>query len=300
MKIMNIKKINIMALALGAFVVLAGCGKDDGPIPSRIKIEDVPTITTNIDPTGSQSINMLNLGAFSGKFKVDNYFPGTKTPTKVDIVVRKTVGATINNNNVKLFKADVTTLPANFTVTAAELAALFGPITLGDNYDFAPDIYVGSQKYEAFPAIGTGTGVGHNGQPLWSEFARFSAICAYDPAIYQGNFVVVSDAWANGLAPGTVITLTQVSANSFRMTYPNGFVTPASPTPSFVVTVNTGNNNTTIASQVIGTGLAQYTNPTVASTVGSVAPCDREVSMNITYTVAQGSFGTHTIRLRKQ
>ena len=298
---MKITKIKILAVAFGAILALSACNKDDGPIPSRIDIEDVPTLTTNIDPTGSQSINMLNLAAFSGKFKVDIYFPGAKPPTKIDVVVRKTSGASINNSNVKVFRRDVTSLPATYTVTIAELEALFGvPVALGDNYDFAPDMYVGTNKYEAFPTTGTGTGVGHNGQPLWSEFARFSAICAYDPAIYQGNFFVVSDDWANGLADGTVVVLTQVSANSFRMTYPNVFVTPASPVPSFVVTVNTGNNNTTITQQQIGTGLSIYTNPAVASTVGSVSPCDREVSMNITFTVAQGSFGTHNIRLRKQ
>lgn len=297
---MKFRKISTV-LAFGALIALAGCSKDDGAVPNRVTVTEVPAITTNIDVTGSQAINLLNLASFSGKFKVDNYFPGAKTPTKVDIVVRKFNGATVSNANVRVFKADVTTLPATYTVTAAELAALFGvPIALGDNYDFAPDIYVGDRKFEAFPAVGLGTGAGVIGMPLYGEFARFSAICAYDPAIYVGNFVVVSDAWVNGLAAGTVVTLTTVSPNSFRMTYPNGFVTPAVPTPSFVVVVNTANNNTTVAAQVIGTKLAQYNNPTVTSTTGSVTPCDREVSMNITYTVAEGSFGTQNIRLRKQ
>ena len=123
-------------------------------------------------------------------------FPGTTPPTKVDIVVRKTKGTTINNNNVKVFKTGITTFPTSFTVTAAEIAALFGTaIALGDNYDFAPDIYVGDRKFEAFPATGNGTGAGLNGQPLFGEFARFTAICAYDPAIYMGDFEVVSDAF---------------------------------------------------------------------------------------------------------
>jgi hypothetical protein len=56
-----------------------------------------------------------------------------------------------------LFNADVANFKANFTVTAAEIATLFGTSTLAlnDTYDFAPDIYVGSKKYEAFlhPAL---------------------------------------------------------------------------------------------------------------------------------------------------
>src|SRR6187402_921279 len=87
---MKIRKINILlAVSLGAVIAFSGCSKDDGAIPERVSITAVPTITTNIDATGSQAINLLNLAAFSGKFKVDLYFPGTTPPSKVDIVVRK-------------------------------------------------------------------------------------------------------------------------------------------------------------------------------------------------------------------
>ena len=55
---MKITKINILALAFGGMIAFSGCGKDDGAIPSRIGIEDVPTLSTSIDPTGSQAISM--------------------------------------------------------------------------------------------------------------------------------------------------------------------------------------------------------------------------------------------------
>ena len=298
---MKIRKINILlALSLGMVIAFTGCTKDDGAIPDRVTITAVPTITTNVDPTGSASIDMLNLGAFLGKFKVANYFPGQAVPDKFDIVVRKTKGTTINNSNVKVFKTGITTLPSSFTVTSAEIAALFGTaITLGDNYDFGPDFYVGDRKYEAFPAVGNGTGAGLNGQPLYGEFARFSAICAYDPAIYVGDFTVVSDAFGE-LSVGTVVTLTTVSATKFRATYPNPEVLPQPPVPSFVVDVNIGNNNVSSTQQQLGTNFYQYTNPSVQVASGSVTPCDKEVTMNITYRVAQGSFGTFALRLRKK
>ena len=298
---MNIRKINIlMALSLGALIVFSGCSKDDGPIRSDVPITAVPTVTTNIDPTGSASINMLNLAAFLGKFKVDNYFPGQAVPSKFDVVVRKTKGTTINNNNVKVFKTGLTTLPSSFTVTAAEIAALFGTaIALGDNYDFGPDFYVGDRKFEAFPAVGNGTGAGLNGQPLYGEFARFSAICAYDPAIYVGDFEVVSDAFGE-LSAGTVVTLSTVSATKFKATYPNPEVLPQPPVPTFVVDVNTGNNNVSSTQQQLGTNFYTYTNPSVQVASGTVSPCDKEVTMNITYRVAQGSFGTFALRLRKK
>src|SRR4249919_3847352 len=104
---MKIRKINILlALSLGVMVAFSSCTKDDGAIPKDIAIAAVPTITNNIDPTGSKSIDLTNPASFAGKFKVDNYFPGTTNPSKVDIVVRKWNG-TANNNNVKVYKAGV-------------------------------------------------------------------------------------------------------------------------------------------------------------------------------------------------
>jgi hypothetical protein len=77
---MKIRKISIYsAFTLGAIMAFVGCKKDDGPIPSRVTVTAVPAVTTNIDATGSQAIDMLNLSAFSGKFKVDMYFPGCNT-----------------------------------------------------------------------------------------------------------------------------------------------------------------------------------------------------------------------------
>jgi len=174
---MKFRKIWILAISLSAIMAFTGCEKDDGPIPSRISIEDVPTMTTNVDATGSTSIAFTNQAAFAGKFKVDLYFPGAKPPDKIDVVVRKFNGTTANNSNVRVFKTNVTSFPANYTITVADIVGLFGtPLTLGDTYDFAPNTYVGTKIYEALPAVGSGTGVGHNGSPGFSEFARYRAL----------------------------------------------------------------------------------------------------------------------------
>ena len=295
---MKIRKTNIfLAASLAALVIFSGCTKDDGPISNDYSITAVPTISTPIDPTGSQAIDMLNLAAFAGKFKVEQYYPGSTPPTKIDVVVRKNA----SNSNVKVFKAGVTSLPAAYTVTAAELATLFGaPLALGDRYDFAPDIYVGDRKFEAFPVTGTGIGTGHNGHPLFSEFARFSAICAYDPSIYEGNFVVVSDAFGD-FVPGEIVPITKIDNSSFSFIDP--YVT--SPLP-IIVKVNTLNNQLTITKQKIGNAFTwnlNYTNPNAAiaaSTASFVAPCSKTIDLNITYTVDQGSFGAYLLKLRAQ
>ena len=295
---MKNRKINIFAaLTLGLMIAFAGCKKDDGGVRSSVVIKDVPVVSTKIESTGSQAIDMLNLAGFSGKFKVDIYFPGAKPPDKVDIVVRKNG----SNANVKVMKKDVTTLPYSLTVTTADIAALFGvAVALGDTYDFAPDLYVGVNKFEAFPVTGLGNGPGIIAYPLYSDFARFAAICAYDPAIYEGDFVVVSDAFGD-FTPGEIVKFTKVSNNSFS--FINPYVT--SPLP-IIVTINTLNNQATIAKQKVGNAFTwqlAYTNPNMAvsaSATSVVAPCSKTITLAIAYTVDQGSFGTFNLVLRKK
>jgi hypothetical protein len=281
---MKIRKISILlAASLGAFIAFTGCSKDDGSIPERVSINAVPTITNNIDPTGSQSINLVNKASFAGKFKVDLFFPGTPPPSKVDIVVRKWNGGSANNNNVKVYKTGITTFPTTFTVTAAEIETLFGTtILLGDNYDFASDIYVGDRKFEAFPVVGAGTGAGLNGQPYFAEFARFPALCAYDPNIFKGNFVVTADAWADFI-PGDIVNFTMISSTQFSFIDP--FV--LNPIP-VVVTVNPATNAASITKQKIGSSWTYDPDPTVypnpwLSGAGSVSPCGKTITLTMTY-----------------
>ena len=295
---MKNRKINIFAaLTLGLMIAFAGCKKDDGGVRSSVVIKDVPVVSTKIESTGSQAIDLLNLAGFSGKFKVELYFPGATPPDKVDIVVRKNG----SNANVKVMKKDVTTLPYSLTVTSADIAALFGvAVALGDTYDFAPDLYVGVNKYEAFPATGLGNGPGIIAFPLYSDYARFAAICAYDPAIYEGDFVVVSDAFGD-FTPGEIVKFTKVSNNSFS--FINPYVT--SPLP-IIVTINTLNNQATIAKQKVGNAFTwqlAYTNPNMAvsaSATSVVAPCSKTITLAIAYTVDQGSFGTFNLVLKKK
>ena len=174
----------LTTLALGAAVIFTACSKNDGPIPKRIGIEEVPALTMNLEQPKKDNTDTIKLGspaAFTGKLKLSMVFPTSAAPNKVDIVVRKnnlpTSSTLVTNANVKVFKANVTSFPTSFTVTTAEIAALFGaPIALHDAYDFAPDIYVGEKKYEAFPAVSAGNGsgvIGMNSIGYW-EYVRIS------------------------------------------------------------------------------------------------------------------------------
>jgi hypothetical protein len=294
---MKIRTISIyLATFLGAILALTSCSKNDGPITNKVTINDIPAIQTKIEASGSQAIDLLNLASFNGKFTVSLYFADATGPSKVDVVVRKNGSAA----NVKVFKAGVTTLPATFSITSAELATLFGtPVALGDTYDFAPNIYIGDRMFEAFPATGNGTGAGVIAMPGFSEFSRFAAICAYDPAIYQGNFVVVSDGFGD-FTPGEVVPITKVDNTTFS------FIDPYATSPlPIIVKVNTLNNQLSVTKQKIGNAFVWnlgYTNPNVAVTASAssfVAPCSKTITLAIAYTVDQGSFGTYNLVLRK-
>jgi hypothetical protein len=309
---MKFLKINlVLTFFTAAIIFFSGCGKDDGALPDRVSVIDVPTVTTNLDPTSPTIINVLNsttAATFSGKFSVSNYFPGATPPTIVDIVVRKTnfhpdtnPNGVVDNSNVKLFKAGVASLPANFTVTAAEIATLFGTaIQAYDNYDFAPDLYVGDRKFEAFPATGTGVGTGHAGHPLFGEFARFSALCQ-DANFHGGNFVVVSDAFPNGFTAGQPVTITRVSATTFSFQFAN----VTSPT-NVTFTLATATGRVSVVKTKIGNAFTwdpTQANPSV--TVSSAAtnflePCAGIINLNITYASDQKLFpGTYLLKLKK-
>jgi hypothetical protein len=161
----------IILIVIATFI---SCSKNDGAIPDRVSIEDVPAITTNLESGGTAAtITFNNQGAFEGKIKMDLYFAGATPPEKVDIVVRKNGVA----SSVKMYKADVTSLPVSFTIKATDLSTLFGtPLAVNDTYDFAPDIYVKEKKYEAFPSTGIGNGSGVTGMSSvgFGEYVRFS------------------------------------------------------------------------------------------------------------------------------
>ncbi len=248
-----------------------------------------------IDLSGNQAIDLTNLPGFLGKFNVSMYFAGAKTPPKVDIVVRKNG----SNSNVKIFQANVTTFPTALTVTAAQIATLFGaPIVLGDTYDFGADVYTDAgNKYETFPLGSNGAASGPINQPGYSQFVRYGAICAYNPSVFQGVFTVIQDDWQEFL-PGDQVTLTQVSPNQFSMRWNGPNSTVINPIP-VVFTVNTGNLAIKVdpraqMGDAYSWAPANYGRPYIAVTENVtqsfVEPCAQRVTFVGTMSVDLGTF----------
>ncbi len=301
-------KKNIFYFILAVSVLFTACKKNDGPIPKSIALDrqDVqPQVTKNA--SGSQAIDVLNLNNFSAVVNIGTYT--SDVPVKMDVVVRKNN----LNSSTKVVQAGLTTFPTSVTITAAQLEALFGvPVALNDAYDISVDYYTSdSKKYEAYPLIpgspsvfGYGSGV--SSQPGASLSVQYKAICAYDPAIYEGTFVLDSDDWADYYA-GDLFTLTRVDDTHFTMIAENPI--PENPVP-LQVTVNPNDNSVSVAKQSVGSawgyaGPGTYPAPfmlTAGSASSSfVSPCDQSVTFNFSYGYSAGTFsGTYPMVLHKQ
>lgn len=283
-----------------AAIFFVGCTKDDGMLPKDVSVDEVPQPSVVING-GSAAIDLTNLAGFQGKFDVKLLYPNGIQPAKLDVVIRKNNV----NTNIKLIQAGITTYPTSLTITAAQIATLFGTaIVLGDNYDIGVDIYTTSgNKYEAFPAVGAAYGsTGVANQPGFSPSIRYSAICAYNPDIYQGNFVVISDDFQD-FVPGEIVVLTKISNTSFS------FIDPYATSPlPIIVVANPLNNGLSVAKQKIGNAFVWnlgYTNPNIEVPVNAAnsfaSPCAQSFQLSCTFTVDQGSFGGgYVLKLRKQ
>jgi hypothetical protein len=280
---------------LFTFSLLAGCSKNDGPVPNSIALERVPEPQI-VKSGGSLSIDVTNLAAFNAKFDVGVYYTsGSVQPAKFDVVIRKND----SSSNVKLFKKDVTTFPTTLTITSDDLEALFGaPIVLGDNYDIGVDVYTTSgKKYDAFPLKGNGYGSGISQQPGASTSIRYSAICQYHDEVYQGDFKILEDEWAD-YSPGDIVPVTRIDATHFSFKYAAPDALP------IIITVNPLTNEISVAKQVYtpsgyGLGYGAISVESVPDQRNVVSPCDGKFGVVLKHTVSIGSFGSNYIEMQK-
>ena len=272
-----------------AFTLLAGCSKNDSPVPKDIALDRVPE--PQLTKTGgSQSIDVTNPSGFEAKFDVGVYYQSGIQPSKFDVVARKNG----NDTTVKVFKTDISTFPTTLTLTVADLEALFGaPVALGDNYDISVDVYTASgKKYLAFPLVGAGYGSGISQQPGATTSIRYSAICQYHDEVYQGDFKILDDEWAD-YGAGDVVTVTRIDATHFSFKYgaPQGL--------PIVVTVNPLTNEISVAKQVYGPvgyppgwTYGPISAESVADQRNVVSPCDETFGIVLKHTVSAGTFSS--------
>jgi hypothetical protein len=124
--------------------------------------------------------------------------------------------------------------------------------------------------------------------------------CPINLADFNGNFVVVSDAFQD-TSPGDILVLTKISDNQFSFVYPS----PTNPRP-IVVDMDAAAGTFTIPRQTIGTDWSwepSYKNPSVVGN-GTYESCGKVITFRMTWGINNGasvfSGGPYILRIRKQ
>lgn len=288
---------NLVLYTLVIATLFTACRKSDNPKLPELARVPVPSLTK--DASSPASIVVSDLNNFVGKVNVGLFFKDDIPPQKMDLVMNKNG----NKSTLKVIKADITSFPAVVSFTGPELKAAFGTVETCDFFEVGVNITTkDGTVYEAFPAIGNAYGAGVAGQFNGVQtMLTYNTKVEYDPSVYSGDFVVVSDEFQD-FAPGSTVTLTRISNTEFT------FLQPAVKNPIAIkVTVNPETLQVSITKQKIGDWFLwepAYTNPNAATKAANpankVTPCTQTLSIAIDYTVDQGSFGEYILVLKKK
>ncbi len=277
-------------------IIISSCRKSDNPkLPDGLQGAPIPQLSK--DSSGDLAISSQDIDGFTGKVVLGQYYITDHSYKSVSAVVIKNGDAT----NVQVLQADITSLPATVTFTSAQLSMLFNaPVAPGDNYTIGEDIILlNGHKVEAFPSDGN-----PNFDPniaalpnLGAVTISYAVFCPYDANLYNGNFVVIEDDWAD-YHPNDVIPVTKIDATHFSFEY------AALDAQSIIITVDPTNNTTSISNQYFGNygpGNGNFFIHTLASPNNYVIPCNGTVSVvtDISSDVL-GDFGTVRLVLQKQ
>jgi hypothetical protein len=282
---------------LVAVTLLSACRKSDNPkIPTLAR---VPVPSLSKAPSSPETIVVSDLANFVGKVVVDVFFKTDVPPKKMDLVIIKNGDKT----KVKVLQADITAFPTVVSFTGPQLTTLFGSVETCDFFEVGVNITAGSGTvYEAFPAVGSAYGAGVSGEYGGVQTSLdYNTKVEYDPNVYSGNFIVVSDEFQD-FVPGSTVVLTTINSTQFS------FIQPAVENPIPIkVTVDPASLKVSIQKQKIGDFFLwnpDYTNPTVQTIASNpnnrVLPCTQTLSIALDYSVDQGDFGEALLILKKQ
>ena len=280
-----------------ALIFSMGCRKSDAPeLPGNLGRAPVPQFS--IDSSADLSISGQDPNSFTGKFTLDQYFKTDHSFKSFDVVIRKNG----DNSSVQVLQADITELPASFTITGEQLKTLFGntPIETTDFFDIGANVtLLNDQKIEAFPSDGNpnydpNVNTLPNLKPITLQYGVF---CTYDPSVYDGDFVVVQDDWAD-YHPGDVVPITKIDDTHFSFEYAAADAQPV------IVTVDPATNITSVGNVEFGNygpGFGNFFAQSASSPNNYVLPCQGIFSVVLDISSdALGDFGNFRIVMQKK
>lgn len=273
-------KSSIILSFLFITILVTGCRKGDNPkVPDLTKVP-VPLLT--LDETSDTKISGQDPASFQAKFTVDVYFKNGELPKQLDLVVVKNGDAA----NAKTVLANITSWPVEYSVTGQNLIDLFGPIALGDAFEFSTDVTTqDGLKVAAFP-LGGGTpfAPGIYNMPGSSPLLRFAAPCPFDIEPYRGDYIIVRDDWADYF-PDDDIAVTVIDDTHMSFKYKADGALP------IIMEIDPATNAITVAYQKYGSyGGDDYFVESIPGDNSAADPCTTSLSVNLHHSTDAGTF----------
>jgi hypothetical protein len=277
-------KTNIIKSIFFMVVLFLSSCESDLRMP-EVSLATLPKITFD-----ASSEKLIQAGVpYSGKFVVDTYYKDPLSDANIIIAMNG------NYTSLKTFKTGVTTFPSTYTITDAELKTLFGVTTIvaGDYFQFGLDVLMPDGKwYPAFNPNGVAYGSGPSNLPGSSPILKLPAVCALNLDTFVGTVSVTDPDWYGGTY---TTTIEKVDATHLKLK------NYAELEGDIVLTIDPSTRLIDVPKQVYTTNLAlwgmpQYTNPAAAGK-GEIDACKNTISMTLTNTVDQGSFGNTAITI---
>jgi hypothetical protein len=233
--------------------------------------------------------------SFTSSFDAQLYFPDDVKPKKYDVVVARNG----DYSNVKVYQADLTTIPTTIQVTTQKLAQLFGmtmaQLVPGTYFEVRASFTLeDGTVIPAFNPTGNTYGTDLNNLPGSNLSLKYQVVCALDLNTFSGQFDLLD---AKGFWEADyVVTITPEGTDKLRLT---GFL--EDPAATFLIEVDKVNRTVTVPKQIYGPGtyLFGYNNFAVAGK-GEIDACNNAITFNGAYTVDEGSFGSYPVKLVKK
>jgi hypothetical protein len=254
---------------------------DNGSIlipPEAVRFAIMPATSNN-----TYNFNILELPSPGTSFKIP---VGVTTLSATDRKVKFTYSSRTAVQGVQYNAPAELTIPAGKTLDTLSIQGLFAGYTTG-RLDTLTIKITNADGYLNKNAYGD------------SVVLIMKRTCPLNLADITGTMEVVSDGWGD-YSPGDLVTLTQVDATTVSFMYPAD-----NPQP-ILMKINPTTYAVTVTKQVYGSGYGgggwPYSAISCQSVDGAssiVDPCEKTISVRLTHTVTQGSFGSFTIKFKK-
>lgn len=284
------KLLTFSILAFAGMLLFYACAKDENPRIPALERVSLPKFTKDT----SADVLIQDPATFKGRFNVGMFFESDVKPKKMDVVVIFNDDST----NIKTLKADVTAFPTTIDVTADDLAKLFGKtaadivtgdaFTIGANVTTNSGFVVPAFRHDSANANPYGGDAMNYDQASLS--IQYKKVCPLNIDDLVGNYTMDDPQFWEGTYPVT----TTLSGNVLTL---KGWIQV--PSGTLKMTINEKTQTVTVAKQITVPGEEYgYHNWTSVGT-GDINACDNSITLKLTNTVDEGSFGAATMKMHK-